>query len=119
MCMKEIQRIFYVDDINGEDKATGLSPGQAWKTLARANEHFFCPGDILRLKRGGRWQGMFCPKGSGNQTAPIILEGYGEGAMPQIDGEGAYAAIYLEGVSYWKVKGIAVTNHAPKRGIRQ
>lgn len=47
------------------------------------------------------------------------MEGYGQGAMPRIDGEGAYAAVYLEGVSFWKVRGIAVTNHALERGIRQ
>ncbi len=119
MSMKAMQRIFYVDDIHGKDDATGLSTEQAWKTLARVNEHFFCPGDVLRFKRGGKWQGMFCPKGSGSRTAPILVEGYGEGAMPRIDGEGIYAAIYLEGISFWKIKGIAVTNHAPERGVRQ
>ena len=112
------QRIFYVDDRNGEDTATGLSPENAWKTIDRANSHSFCPGDVLRLKRGGKWQGMFCPKGSGKKEAPIVVEGYGEGDMPEIQGEGAYAAIYLEGVSFWKISGIAVTNHAKERAIR-
>lgn len=113
------QRIFYLDDINGEDNATGLSPDNAWRTLERVNDHVFSPGDVLRLKRGGKWQGMFCPKGSGNRQAPVLVEGYGEGKMPEIHGEGAYAAIYLEGVSFWKICGIAVTNHAQERTVRQ
>ena len=115
--MKE--RIFYVDDVNGEDTRTGLSPLEAWKTLDAVNSHMFRPGDVIRLKKGGRWHGMLHPKGSGSQEAPIRLEGYGEGARPEIHGDGSYAAIYLEGVSFWQVRGIAVTNHAEERGIRQ
>lgn len=43
----------------------------------------------------------------------------GEGGMPQIHGEGCYAAVLLEGVSHWRVKELAVTNEAETRSVRQ
>ena len=110
------ERTFYIDNENGDDTRTGLSPEAAWKTLERANRQEFQPGDALRLKRGGSWHGMLCPKGSGSRECPITVDAYGEAegtdkeAAPVIHGDGAYAAVYLEGVSFWQVRNIAVTN---------
>lgn len=115
----EERRIYYVDDANGDDASSGLSPQSAWKSLERINGQTFWPGDIIRLKRGGEWHGMLHPAGSGKKRAPIVLETYGEGERPRIHGDGSYAAIYLEGLSFWTVRDIAVTNRAAKRGIRQ
>ena len=56
------ERTFYIDNENGDDTRTGLSPEAAWKTLERANRQEFQPGDALRLKRGGSWHGMLCPQ---------------------------------------------------------
>ena len=44
---------------------------------------------------------------------------YGDGEAPLIDGNGAYAAILLDGVSYWKVKGLRICNHSSERCVRQ
>lgn len=119
------ERTFYIDNENGDDTRTGLSPEAAWKTLERANRQEFQPGDALRLKRGGSWHGMLCPKGSGSRECPITVDAYGEAegtdkeAAPVIHGDGAYAAVYLEGVSFWQVRNIAVTNRSEERGVRQ
>ena len=119
------ERTFYIDNENGDDTRTGLSPEAAWKTLERANRQEFQPGDALRLKRGGSWHGMLCPKGSGSRECPITVDAYGEAegtdkvAAPVIHGDGAYAAVYLEGVSFWQVRNIGVTNRAEERGVRQ
>lgn len=115
----EPRRVFYVDNIGGEDMNTGLSPEKAWKSLRHLNYETFLPGDIIRLKRGCEWHGMITPKGSGSKYAPIILESYGEGEKPAIHGDGSYAAILLEGVSHWIVRDIRVTNHAEERAVRQ
>ena len=115
----EPRRVFYVDNIGGEDMNTGLSPEKAWKSLRHLNYETFLPGDIIRLKKGCEWHGMIAPKGSGSKYAPIILESYGEGEKPAIHGDGSYAAILLEGVSHWIVRDIRVTNHAEERAVRQ
>lgn len=113
------RRIFYIDDTTGSDSNTGLSPESAWRTLDYVNSRIFLPGDVLRFRRGGQWHGMLRPQGSGSFQAPITLEAYGEGAAPAIHGDGSYAAVYLEGVSFWTVKDLAVTNHAQERSVRQ
>ena len=115
------KRSFYLDSVNGDDTRTGLSPEEAWRTLERANAQEYQPGDALRLKRGGSWHGMLHPKGSGSAEAPVTVDSYGEEKKdrPVIHGDGAYAAVYLEGVSFWQVKNIAVTNRAKERSVRQ
>lgn len=115
----EKRRIFYVDNISGDDKNYGLSPDKAWRSLSHLNSEEFLPGDVIRLKKGCEWHGMIAPKGSGAKYAPITLESYGEGEMPVIHGDGSYAAILLECVSYWIVRDIRVTNKAAERAVRQ
>lgn len=114
-------RSFYLDNINGDDTRTGLSPKMAWKSLERANAQEFQPGDTLYLKRGGSWNGMLCPKGSGSEKSPVTVDAYGDDnteVRPVIHGDGARAAVYLDGVSFWRVRNIAVTNRAQERGVR-
>ena len=119
MTATEQGRVFYVDDCAGNDSFSGLSEKEAWLSLERVNAEVFRPGDTIRLKKGGEWHGMLAPKGSGAPYAPVILESFGEGAMPAIHGDGSYAAILLEGVSFWIVRGIRVTNRAQERAVRQ
>lgn len=119
MTATEQGRVFYVDDCAGNDSFSGLSEKEAWLSLERVNAEVFRPGDTIRLKKGGEWHGMLAPKGSGVPYAPVILESFGEGAMPAVHGDGSYAAILLEGVSFWIVRGIRVTNRAQERAVRQ
>lgn len=119
MAAVEKKRIFYVDDCEGSDSFSGLSEKEAWRSLERVNEQSFLPGDTICLKRGGQWHGMLAPKGCGTPFAPILLKSYGEGSMPAIHGDGSYAAILLEGVSFWTVREIRVTNQAAEKDVRQ
>lgn len=112
-------RTFYVDNIKGNDSACGFSEESPWKTLEKLNEQTFLPGDTICLKRGGEWHGMLAPKGSGSAGDPIVLKSYGEGPKPAIHGDGSYAAILLEGVSFWEVRDLQVTNQTQKRAVRQ
>ena len=104
------KRIFYVDSINGDDAREGLAPETAWKSLERVNEQEFQPGDALYLKRGCCWHGMLRPKGSGSGESPIMLGAYGNDEMerPVIHGDGAFAAVWLEGVSFWQIRNIVM-----------
>lgn len=112
-------RIFYVDDIAGNDRAEGTSPEKAWQSLTKVNGQTFHAGDRVRFRRGGKWVGMLAPKGDGAMGQPVVLEPYGEGEeKPWIAGEGSVAGILLRGVSHYYVDGFKVTNHAAERAIR-
>lgn len=116
------KRYFYVDSIGGNDANNGTSGEKAWKTIDKVNAQVFMPGDVIRFKKGGEWHGMLEPKGNGAAFNPIVIESYGDAdcdKMPVIHGDGSYAAIYLNGVSHWIVRGIKVTNHAEERAVRQ
>lgn len=74
-------------------------------------EFKFQPGDIVCLKRGKRFKGMFAPRGTGTEKAPIILKAYGEGTRPRIDADGkSRAGLLLRNVAYWEVSGLELTN---------
>lgn len=117
-------RTFYVDNRTGNDKNSGLSPDAALRTLEAVNGIVFQPGDRILFRAGGTYRGMFAPQGSGSRYARIEasayrLDGDETAAAPHIAGEGAYAAILLKDVSFWKVSALEVTNHASERGVRQ
>ena len=114
----DMSRCFYVDAEMGSDGNEGVSSEAAWKTLARVNAEPLKPGDRVRLRRGCRWDEMLRPQGDGCFGAPIILEGYGEGEKPWVAGDGGYASLFLDGVSFYTADGLKITNHGKERGIR-
>ena len=107
---------YYVDSRSGSDDNDGLSPAGAWKSLLRVNEHLFQPGDRLLLKAGTVYAGQLRPHGSGSAGAPIVIDSYGEGPKPRIDGRGKVpAALYLYNVEYWEVNSLEITNYGEQR----
>ncbi len=86
-----------------------------WNALASANNKSggFGPGDAIYLKKGTACSGNLTPTGSGTSTSPIMIDSYGTGVPPIINGGGsAEAAVYLLNVSYWTVQNLEVTNDA-------
>jgi hypothetical protein len=86
---------YYVDSIHGDDARSGSSPLRAWRTLQRANAAPLKPGSRLLLRRGGTWSGSLTVTRSGAKEAPIVVDAYGTGALPQIGG--ASSCISLSG----------------------
>jgi len=109
---------FYVDAAKGNDAKSGTSVETAWVSLAAVNAHKFAAGDSVLFHAGQTWTGTLEPKGNGTAAAPIVLSSYGDGAKPEIAGSGASVALLLNDVSFWTVKGLAVTNHGKTEGIR-
>lgn len=71
----------------------------------------FGPGDRILFKKGSVFNGMFAPKGSGSSGNPIVIDSYGSGDMPIINGLGRNeAAIFLKNVRFWEVRNMEVTN---------
>lgn len=57
-------KTYYLDSRNGCDTNSGESPAQAWKSLERAGQSIFAPGDRLLFARGGVWSGSLELRGA-------------------------------------------------------
>lgn len=106
--------VYYVDCAAGDDAAAGLSPGSAWRSVQAASAHQFHAGDQILLKRGGACRGTLWPKGSGAGGSPVVVDAYGEGAIPRIQAEpGAIAAFRLFDQEYWTVQHLEFVGGQP------
>lgn len=106
---------YYVDAENGDDTADGKSEETAWKTFDRVNAKTFLPGDKILLKADGIWNQPLNPKGSGRDGEPIIIDMYGEGNRPVINGNGTSGpsitgAVTIYNEEYWEIYNLEVTN---------
>jgi len=90
-----------------------------WRSLDAVNAIPLKPGDRILLRSGCRWTGTLQPSGSGVEGDPIIVDRYGEGALPRIDGEGAQAALLLRDQEFWEISNLELTNDAPEPGLRR
>jgi hypothetical protein len=101
---------FYLDAENGDDTQAGTSTAAAWKTLKRAGERVYQPGERLLLRRGSAWQEGLALRGRGEPGAPITLGAWGEGPRPQINGGAAHAITASEPVAGWHISGLELTS---------
>jgi hypothetical protein len=69
---------YYVDPDGGDDSNGGLGPDDAWKTLARPNQHTFGPGQCLLFKQGSTSRGQLTLDhlDSGETGSPLIVDTY-------------------------------------------
>ncbi len=108
--------VYYADSEKGNDENSGTSQRKAWRTLRRVNSTVFAAGDKILFKAGTNYKGQLKPQGSGSQSKPIIIDMYGDGNKPRIDGEGAVLdALLLENTEYWEVNNLEITNLGPTR----
>jgi hypothetical protein len=118
--------IYYVDSLQPDDSGDGTSPETAWKSLDKVNATTFSPGDQILFKAGGSWNGQLYPKGSGASGSPIIIDTYGNGNKPIINGNGVSAnwdatggaAVYLYNQEYWEIRNLEVTNTGATAALR-
>jgi len=80
----------------------------AWNSLAAANAREFRPGDHLFVKRGTVCKGILMPQGSGAPNAAIVLEAYGSGAKPILNGDGGEEAVKLFNQQYWEINSLEI-----------
>lgn len=112
---------FYVDSQNGDDWNDGRSPETAWKTLEKINKVVFEPGSKILLKAGSIWTGQLKPGGEGKKGAPNIIDKYGDGPLPLIDGKGltGEGVVRLYNQSFWQIRNLEITNPSPTQGDRR
>lgn len=104
-------KTYHVDSAKGDDAASGLSPGKAWKSFRNVNSRKFRPGDAILLKRGGKWSDTLAPQGSGRKDAWITVGAYGSGERPCVKG-GTGPGVSLRHQSYWAIQDLKVTADA-------
>lgn len=110
-------KTYYVDSAAGADSNTGLDQSHPWKSLGKINATTFGASDHILLKAGSSWTGQLWPKGSGASGSPIVVDAYGSGNKPRINGAGAVAdAVRLFNQEYWTIRNLDVTNAAPSTG---
>jgi hypothetical protein len=113
---------YYVDSATGDDGNSGTAAGRPWKSLAKVNATDFRPGDRILFNSGSAWLGQLAPKSSGAAGAPIILDRYGKGPQPRIDGGGKVEdAVRLYNVQHIELHNLEITNQgegeAARRGV--
>jgi|GEM_PF-418593 len=101
---------YYVDNTGGSDANAGISAGAAWQTLAKVSATTFQAGDRILFKAGGSWTGRVELKGDGSAGSPIVVDQYGTGAKPFINGGGYESAVLLYNVSYWELNNLEIIN---------
>ncbi|QNL48045.1 right-handed parallel beta-helix repeat-containing protein [Olivibacter sp. SDN3] len=107
---------YYVNAYYGDDLADGKSKATAWRSLARASQHRYHPGDSLLLHAAQIHEGILKVKGSGIKSKTITLSRYGSGDNPLLQGNGqASATLHLQNVDGWEIKSIKVSNYGAAR----
>lgn len=105
---------YYVDATSGNDSNNGTSSATAWQSLSKISAFTFLPGDNLFFKSGEIWNGQLSLNGSGSEGNPILLDKYGAGSKPIINGGGALtnsaATVFLHNVEYWEINNLEITN---------
>jgi hypothetical protein len=111
---------YYLDSKSGNDRYDGSSAGQAWRSLDRLNQVTFGPGDRILFKRGGDYAGAFQPKGSGAAGSPVVVDAYGEGALPHLHADGrSPSTVRLQNIEYWTLRNLEISNRGPQPGPRR
>ena len=103
--------VYHVSSSEGDDSHSG-SLDQPLASLSALNALSLQPGDTVLFKAGDSWTGMFWPKGSGTAEAPIVIDRYGAGARPILDGDGYQAAILLYNEDHIVLRNLELTNEA-------
>lgn len=86
-------------------KGTQASP---WNTLSAVDATTFSAGDQILLRRGTTCNGALTPLGSGTSSSPIVIDAYGAGAQPIVDGGMNVAAVQLVGQQGWEINNLEV-----------
>ncbi len=108
-------RVFYIDSVNGNNTNTGLSESDAWASLERLNIELFSPGDKILFKSGTEYVGQFEPKGSGTKNKPIIVDVFGKGHKPIINGHGQKLhTLLIKNIQFWEINNLEITNYGQK-----
>lgn len=75
-----VSSIYYVDSVNGNDSANGLSQSTAWKSLTKVNSFSFSSGAVVKFACGSEFRGSLVSKSG------VTYSNYGTGELPTFIG---------------------------------
>ena len=104
-------RIFYVSSMHGDDTNSGQTPEDAFRSLRKINQLEIQPGDQIFLERGSVFIGEYLHLyAGGTKEVPVVVDAYGEGALPRIeaDGNGIWYQNYGGIWTMWYIPGKAI-----------
>ncbi len=112
---------YYVDSASGNDGNNGTDPSTPWQSLGKVNSWTFQAGDHILLKAGNTWTGQLAPQGSGASGSPIVIDQYGSGNKPRIDGQGnaTYGTVYLHDQQYWEINNLELTDQGSTNAYKR
>ncbi len=120
VAMSATSATYYVDSAAGDDRASGISRTTPWKTLEKVNAKVYRSGDRVLFKAGSLWTGQLAPKASATAARPVIIDSFGDGPKPKIDGQGRVEdAIRLYNVQNIEIRNFEVTNHGSTAAVRR
>ncbi|MBR7833162.1 right-handed parallel beta-helix repeat-containing protein [Actinospica durhamensis] len=95
---------YYVSS-TGSDSAAGTSPATAWRTLARADQQSFRPGQRLLLQGGATFTGSLEFKAgvAGDAAHPVVVGSYGTG-------QAVISSAHAPAVTIYNTAGITLQN---------
>lgn len=135
----EARKTYYIDPAIGDNAFPGTDPAKPWKTLDKidsssASNVTYLPGDSILLKAGSTFSGQIWPMGTGTPAAPIVIDRYGIGANPIINGnltsiqtpgstgkangKDNGATVLLKNIQGYEVNNLVITNKNGMGGIK-
>ena len=106
---------YYFDAAKGDDARDGGTAASAWKSLSRLDKTVLKSGDQVLLKRGTTFrESLILNNVIGSESASIVVDAYGTGALPLIDAADSGAAVELNSCSYVQVKNLELTSDGAK-----
>lgn len=103
--------VYYVSSSTGNDDNSGLTPENAFQTLAKLNSMDLLPGDTLLFKSGDTFKGeLAIVNESGSPEKPILISNYGDGNLPVLDGDGYLSTIHIVNSGFLHFSNIEIKN---------
>jgi len=108
--------IYYIDSVAGSDANNGTAEATPWQNISKVNLLTLALGSKIYLKCGSVWNGQQLKfLGSGTAAYPIIVDQYGTGAKPRLNGDGITTAnqgvVYLYNQDYIEINNLEITNY--------
>ena len=108
-------RVYYIDQLNGNNANSGTNPDSAWAAISKLVEIEIQPGDSILFHGGQVFEGTIQLKNwNGNTEKRILISSYGEGnaTISGVDSE----AFIADSCSYIEIKNFYFTGAGRKNG---
>ena len=107
---------YYVDALQGNDDANGLSKQTAWKSLERLKDIQLRAGDSLLFRRGSVFIGILELSAKGKADKRVIIDAYGIGRKPCIKApDASLYTILVQNSDYLTLQNLEVVNTGTER----